>query len=56
MFSRILKCKNEKRPFVQNVLPVAQMTRVTSNTISSAKKGTSKDYAIDLCDDDDFES
>ena len=56
MFSHILKCISKKRPFVQNVLPVARMARVDSNTIPSAKKGTSKDDAIALCDDDDFES
>ena len=56
MFAHILKCISEKRPYIQTVLPNARMVPVVSCLTSYANKGTSKENAIDLMEDDDFES
>ena len=56
MFTHILKCISEKRPFTRTVLPSAQMVTSVSCDISCTKQGLSKENAIDLMEDDDFES
>ena len=56
MFTHILKCISEKRPYTRTILPTAQMVTSVSCDISYEKQGSSKENAIDLIDDDDFES
>ena len=56
MFTHILKCISEKRPYVKYVLPVAQIVPLTADCTSSAQTGTSKEDAIDLNEDSDFDT
>ena len=56
MFTHILKCISEKRSYTRTILPSAQMVPSISCDISYENQGSSKENAIDLIKDDDFES
>ena len=56
MFTHMLRYISKKRPFAKTLLPTAQMVPVVTNYTSNTTKGTTKENAVDILDEDDFES